>query len=325
MVKKVILVSGLWSLVSGLLFFSGCHRHTEKNNYSVAGTFLEVTSPDKRAGKIVYAECKRLEKIFDFYDPGSELSRLNASFNQPVKVSPEMIGLLRLSRQVYESSGGALDPTQGTLFELWKRRIKDKSLGLPSPEEVKQAKSCGGFDQVIIDQAASSVTLKKKGLKIDLGSITHGYMVDKAVQKLKAAGIHSALINLGGAVYCLGTHDGQPWRVGIKDPEGLGAVLAGQELRDEALSTSGSYEQYFERAGRRYAHIIDPHTGFPVDSPLVSVSVISANATTSDGLDTAFFVMGLDGIKRFIASRPSTLRIFVLVEENGKKRIHVLK
>ena len=150
-------------------------------------------------------------------------------------------------------------------------------------------------------------------------------MVDKASLKIKEAGIDSALVNAGGEVYCLGDNDGFPWSVGVKDPEELSGVLETQGLIDEAIATSGDYEQFFEFEGKRYSHIIDPVTGFPVQNNIISVSVISKNCITADGIATSFFVMGVDKIKEFLTNNPSTMRIFVLVLKNGKKNIHFFK
>ncbi|MDD4954844.1 MAG: FAD:protein FMN transferase [Candidatus Omnitrophica bacterium] len=298
----------------------------KKDKFVIAGTFLEVVSPDNRASGIVYEEFKRLDKIFNFYDKGSELSRLNNTYNTPVKVSPELLEVLSLSKQLTEMTNGAFDVSYGSLYDFWKNLIKSGNIKeLPSKETIDAiVKNCG-MDKIEINTKESTVTIKKEGLKIDLGAIAEGYMVDKAALQLRKKGITSALINAGGDIYCLGTNRGYPWRVGIKKPGVVEGVIENEDLSDEAVTTSGDYEQFFDLAGKRYSHIIDPRTGYPVSSDVVSVSVITQNCTTADGMATAFFVGGISGVEDFLAKYPSTMRIFLVTEEGGRKNVHVFR
>lgn len=324
MVKKVMLF-GLCSLVFALSLCS-CANEPGKSTFVISGTYLDIISRDSRAAKIAYNEFKRLDGIFNIYDQKSELAKLNLTYNKPVAVSDELFEVIKLAKQLYIISEGRLDVSQGVLYSFWKDLIKGpKMTSFPSKEKIAQLKKTGGMDNIAIDEAKKTVTIKKEGLKIDLSSIAKGYMVDKAALKLKEAGIESALVNAGGEVYCLGSNDGLPWSVGIKDPKELGGILETQGLIDEAIATSGDYEQFFDFGGKRYSHIIDPVTGFPVENNIISVSVITKNCVTADGIATSFFVMGVEQIKRFLSNNPSTMRIFVLVLEDGKKRIHFFK
>ncbi|MDD5195336.1 MAG: FAD:protein FMN transferase [Candidatus Omnitrophica bacterium] len=315
----------LWSFIFGLIFCSSCAKSLYESKFVAAGTYLEIKSPYKEAGSIVYAEFKRLEKIFNFYDPGSELSRLNGKSGVPVKVSAELLEVLRLAKQVNEMTNGAFDVSYGRLYEYWKERIKKGGLEFPQESEIAALKEVGGMNNIEINEAEGTVLIKKKGLKIDLGAIADGYMVDKAVMKLKKKGIDSALINVGGDIYCLGTNRGKPWRIGIKNPEEIQNVMQSEQLFDEAIATSGNYEQYFDYKGKRYSHLISPRTGFPVSDTMVSVSVITKNCTSADSLSTAFFVMGLAEIRSFIAAGPSTMRIFVITQDEEGRHMHILK
>lgn len=322
MAKKV----RFYTILFFCVFAYSCAKGPYKNTYVSAGTFVEVISPDKRAGKIVFQEFQRLDKIFNFYNPQSELAMLNINYNIPFKVSPELIEVLQLARIVSDMTGGSFDVTYGALYNFWKELIKQKKVEqLPPIEQVEEIKRLGGWENVEIDSAQSTILIKQKGLKIDLGGIAVGYMVDKAVQKLKEAGINSALINAGGDIYCLGDKAGQPWTVGIKDPEKKEEIIGSEPLIDEAISTSGNYEQFFEIGGRKYSHIIDPKKGFPVESPVVSVSVITKNCTSADSLGTAFFVMGFKGVTEFLDKNPSTMRIFIVTIDDKGKNLHILK
>lgn len=326
-IKISHMLSAICCLFSTLcfLFLSGCAKPMHKDKFITAGTSLEVASTDARASQVVYEEFKRLEKIFNFYDKESELSRLNNTYNVPVKVSPELLEILKLSKQLNEMTNGAFDVSYGSLYDFWKELIKKGNIKeLLSKDAVDSIiKNCG-MDKIKINAEDSTVTILKEGLKIDLGAIAEGYMVDKAVFALKKNGITSALINAGGDIYCLGTNRGKLWRIGIKNPAVEG-IIENEGLIDEAITTSGNYEQFFDLGGKRYSHIIDPRTGFPVSSGVISVSVITKNCTTADSLATAFFVGGIDGINEFLSKYPSTMRIFLVTQEGKNKRVHVFK
>lgn len=338
MEKKVFLskkLFSLWPFIFSLVLFCSCAKPLHKDTFVITGTYLEVISPDKNAAVIVHEEFKRLDKIFNFYDPQSELSKLNNTYNIPFKASPELIEVLKLAHQVSQMSGGAFDPSYGSLYAFWKELIKQGEIKeLPGAEKIAELKKLGGMENIEINDKEKTVLLKKEGLKIDLSAIAEGYMVDKAVLKLKAKGIKSAVINAGGDIYCLGTNGGKPWVAGIKDPQEMQGIIENEMLIEEAVATSGSYAQFFELpaasgrglaeggGGKRYSHLIDPRTGYPVDNNVLSVSVITKNCTSADSLSTSFFVMGLDKIKDFISKNPSTMRIFIVTWDKKGKHIY---
>jgi len=324
MVKKIG-----WFLVLGLALVS-CSRlkPLHKNKFVISGTFLEVTSPHSEAAAICHEEFKRLDKILNAYDPESEISRLNRSYNAPVKVSKDLIEILELSKTVHQLSQGAFDVSYGALYNFWKEIIarggienrRERSRPFPTQEEIDDIKELGGMNYIVIDSEKGTVTIKKEGLKIDLGAIAKGFMVDKAVLKLKEKGISSVLINFGGDLYCLGMNRGKFWKIGIKDPQNIQAVIESQILVDEAIATSGNYEQFLDYKGRRLSHLIDPRSGYPVESKVISISVITKNCTSADSLATAFLVLGLEGTRDFLNKNPSTMRIFVVTgDEKGKQ------
>jgi thiamine biosynthesis lipoprotein len=323
-VKYRFFVFCLWSMVYGLVFIS-CAKPLYKDTFIVEGTYLEVTSPYKEASLIAYGEAKRLQEIFNFYDSQSELSRLNNTYHVPFLLSEELLELLKLSKNIIELTNGAFDPSYGRLYSFWKDLIKKGHIEeFPSPEEVAKLKEIGGMQYIEIDERKKTILIKKEGLKIDLGGIATGYIIDKIVGKLKEKGIDSALINIGGDIYCLGKNNGKPWKVGVRSPE-KGGILETKTLVDEAITTSGNYEQFFEFSGKRYSHLIDPRSGYPVESGIVSVSVIAKDCTTADSLATGFFVMGLGEIKEFMARNPSKAKVFVVRETNKKEQVYEFK
>lgn len=326
MVKKINKFKRIGLVLVFLLVFSSCERGQRlyKKKFLILGTFVEVTSPSPEAGEIVYKEMKKLEKIFNDYDANSIVSRLSRQVGNYLSVPPQLIELVELSKKVYQMSEGVFDPSCGRLYHYWKSLIKKKKISqLPSKKEIEEIKNSCGMEQIKVDRENNKLLLQKKDLLLDFGGIAKGYIVDKAVLKLKKAGIKSALVNAGGDIYCLGTKFGKPWRVGVQDPSG--GILDTVLLQDEAIATSGNYEQFFDFKGKKYSHIVNPKTGYPVRNNILSVSVVAGNATTADAFATTFFILGPEGIKKFLGNYPSTMKIFVLTKEKGKRHYYIFK
>ncbi|MCM8757827.1 MAG: FAD:protein FMN transferase [Candidatus Omnitrophica bacterium] len=255
-------------------------------SYVGLGTYIEITSPYKEAGKIAFEEIKKIESLLSKYDPSSEIYLLNQ--NAKAKLSPQTLYVIKKAKEFWEKSEGAFDITVGVLLELW-GFDKHSRYRVPTDEEIRQALDYVGLDKVKIDEENRIVEIKK-GMILDLGGIAKGYAVDCAVSKLKEKGINSALINIGGDIYCLGKKFGKPWRVGIKDPKTKG-IRKIVELEDKAIATSGSYENYFSKDNFIYTHIFDPKKGRPVDSKIISITIVADDCLTADALATATFVL----------------------------------
>lgn len=271
-----------------MIFLYGCQsQHLYKDTQAMMGTFVEVVSPDRRAPQIVFSEIRRLEKLLSKYDPASEVARLNQSGR--MSVSPETFFMIKKSLEFCQISDGAFDITVSSLLDLW--GFTNKNYVVPKEEQVKNTLSLVGSDKIILQNTNNMVEFTVLGMKIDLGAIAKGFALDCAADKLRKNRINSCLINCGGQVYCLGDKFGEPWKVAIKDPRGKD-VIGYLELKDKSVATSGDYEQYFIRKGRRYAHIFNPRTGYPADSGIISVTVIAPDGLTADALATAVFILG---------------------------------
>lgn len=273
-----------------LLAVAGCQaRPLYKDTQVLMGTFVEVTSPDRRASAIVFDEIKRLESLLSKYREESETAKLN-KFGK-IKASPETFYAVKKAKEIYEITAGVFDVTVGPLVDLW--GFTDKDYRVPDDAEIKGALKRVGSDKIILDEAQSVIQFAVSGMRIDLGAIAKGYILDCAVKKLKENGITSCLINAGGQVIALGGKppDGRPWKVAIRKArknEFSGSV----DLKDNSVSTSGDYEQYFIKGGSRYAHIINPKTGYPVNSGILSVTVIAPSGLDADALSTSIFLLG---------------------------------
>ena len=236
-------------------------------------------------------EIDRLESRLTVFRETSEVSVVNSgAAKKPVEVSQELFDLLTLCQRLYEETDGAFDVTSGPLTRCW--GFLRRQGRLPSQAEIDQAMSVVGSDKLLLDETTRTVRFAREGMEINLGSIGKGYALDSAADLISIK-VNTALLNAGSSsmrAVGKGEH-GFGWLVGLRNPRSKLRRLGVLRLRECALSTSGSEEQFFEHQGRRYSHIIDPRSGWPA-SGITSVSVIAPTAAMSDALATAFFVGG---------------------------------
>lgn len=292
LLKNIILSSALCSL----FIASGCsHRPYYKESRMMMGTIVEITCQDKSAINSGFEEIRKIEKIANNFDPASEISRLNQDGH--IKASGELIDMVMESLKYNSLSAGAFDITINPVVTLWKERINKNQdekaeVSLPSREEIKDRLRLVGSDKILLNENESSIVFNEPGMSVDLGGIAKGYAVDKAISRMKELGVNSAMANAGGNIYCLGKKGKRKWRVGIQHPRKPQNLLFTLELENQAVATSGDYQQYFIADGKRYSHIIDPKTGYPVNNKVISVTITAPTAAQADGLSTAVFVLG---------------------------------
>lgn len=287
-------------LVLLLAVLSSCQRQNErqfKKSSLLMDTLVTITvAADSEAQadsaiEAAFQEIRRLERLMSFWSEESEIAAIygNAEL-RPVKVSSDTLDLIEKSLFISEKTGGAFDATVGPVIRLWDFKKKKR----PDKAMLEHALSLVDWRAMVVDRAASTAFLKKKGMSFDTGGILKGYAADKAVEALKRAGIKAGLVAVAGDIRGFGA-DGKGWRIGIRDPrpkEGdKDGILATIELRDEAISTSGDYERFFIEEGVRYHHLLDPKTGYPAEG-FMSVSVIAKEGVFADGFSTGIFVMG---------------------------------
>ena len=199
--------------------------------------------------------------------------------------------LMEQALELCRRTGGALDISVYSIVRAW--GFTTGSYQVPDEETIQSLLPLVDYTQIQYDAATGVVTLPE-GMEIDLGSVAKGYAGQLAAQMLREHGVQSALLNLGGNVQTVGTKpDGSPWQIGIKDPQGEDAMMV-LSVEDQAVVTSGGYERYFEQDGQTYWHIMDPSTGHPADSGLLSVTIVGKQGIICDGLSTSLFVMGLE-------------------------------
>ena len=236
----------------------------------------------------------RLEDSLSVTDENSEIYQLNQQGT--ANLSEEAAQLLEQGLALCELTGGALDLSIYPVLRTW--GFTTGEYQVPEEEKIAGLLEHVDYRSVALDWTSGAVTLQE-GMQIDLGSVAKGYTGDLLTQLFKEGGVTSGLLNLGGNVQAIGAKpDGSPWRVAIQDPEST-ENLAVLEVVDKAVITSGGYERFFEENGQTYWHILDPTTGAPARSGVISVTIIGDNGLMCDGLSTALFVMGVEDAAQF--------------------------
>lgn len=247
--------------------------------------------------------CQGFEQTLSRTIATSDVGRVNAAGGKPTAVDEATAELVELALGYCEESGGLFDITIGAVSELWDFRDGV----VPSEEAVAQALPHVGWQGVHVDRSASTVTLADPKARLDLGGIAKGYVTDVVVGELAAAGVTSAYVNLGGNVAVLGAKpDGSPWSVGVRDPlarEGEERSVALVRTDAGSVVTSGLYERQFEADGQRYWHILDPRTGYPVQTDVVSASVFAERSLDGDGYTKPVLMLGREAGLAFARQR----------------------
>lgn len=237
-----------------------------------------------------FHEIKRLEQLLSTWIPESELSQVNQSAaHAPVFVSRETMELVERSLEIARITEGGFNIAVGPAIEAWS--VMDRQ-HIPTHEELERLKPLVEWGHIQLNRVAHTIYLPLPGMRIDVGGIGKGYSADRAVEKMKKVGARAGVVALSGDIKTFGSLPGAAgFPVGIKHPREEGAVLAIIDLKDEAISTAGDYERFFEENGVRYHHILDPETLQPARA-CQSVTVIAKEGTMADGLDTGIFVLG---------------------------------
>ena len=317
---------GLPALLAGALLpfaipaQAGSSLQRIESSAAIMGSEFRIAcyAPTKRRaiGAITAAfdEVRRIDALLSNYKETSELSKLNREASKrDVEVSTELADLLENCLRYSKESEGAFDITVGSLVKAW--GFYNGTPSIPNPLALWWAKRNSGYQHLRLNRSASTVRFLRSGLQLDPGAIGKGYAVDRAVAVLREYGIERALISSGtSSIYALGAppDNAKGWRLAIRAPSEEAVAGTVVRLRDEALSTSGSYEKFFEEDGRRYGHILDPRTGEPATG-IEAVSVIAPLTIDTEAWSTALFVNGSEWAR----SRPiPTGRVF-LCEESG--------
>lgn len=294
----------------GLL--TGCQRSSAPVVQALTGETMGTTYtiklvPDEQMPSLsdiserVTRELERVNAQMSTYVSSSELSRFNDQrTSEWFEVSPETAEVTQLALDVHQLTGGAFDVTVGPLVDLWGFGPPRRPDELPSEEAIAAALKSVGSDQLEVRSDPPALRKKSPDLRVDLSAIAKGHGVDRVAKVLDALGFENYFVEIGGEVRTRGMRiDGQPWRVGIEQPiEGERAVHSVVGISNRSLATSGDYRNFYEEAGKRVSHFIDPRTGRPVAGETVSASVVADNCALADALATGLMASGFeDGLK----------------------------
>lgn len=300
-----------------VIFLVSCSFEPKKVMFQgkTQGTYYAVTYFDRRERNFqpqVDSILKAFDKSVSMWVPESILSRINRG-DSSARPDAWFIDLFKRSQDISAATGGAFDCTVGPLVNAW-------GFGFKGKLKMDQAKVDSllqfvGYQKVQLDE--QNRILMPDGFKLDFNAIAQGYSVDVIGNYLESMGIKDYLVDIGGEVFGKGTKPGgKPWLVGIENPaaDSLSeqTINTRVQLKDKALATSGSYRKYYEENGRRYSHEIDPHTGYPVQHSLLSVSVLAPDCATADGYATAFMVMGYAKSREFLDKNPGMEAFFIV-------------
>ena len=313
-------------LVAGM-FFSACTKQAgdtesqsgdnipieygDDNSASMTGIYFDTVISIKIYGdkkeellKGAFNICKEMENVMSADSSESELYQVNHRSENTVHISEELAECIKAGLYYSKISDGAFDITILPVRQLWNFKEDDHKGTVPDAAEIKEKLQAVGYEKVHLD--GQELSFDDDNTMIDLGGIAKGYISSKLKEYLKNAGCTSAMINLGGNVSSLGTKpNGNNWVVGIQKPFDMsGEILTTVESKDNAVISSGIYERYFEADGKIYHHILDPRTGYPVDTNYNEVTVVGSDDTACDALATIGISLGEEGMRN-------------LVEENG--------
>ncbi len=295
--KKIEFVGNTMGTSYSVKYLDGQGRNFQQEIDSVLGVFNQSLST---------------------YIQDSEISRFNRDGILRYEL-PYLYPVLKRSKEIYEKTEGAFDPTVGPLVNAW--GFGPENSRVPAKEVVDSLRQLVNYDSVYFDSVSACKMMK--GMKLDFSAIAKGYGVDVVAQYLMAREVENIFVEIGGEIYCHGLNErGEPWRVGVNFPsydEGEQRVVqAVVPLYDRAIATSGNYRNYYEVDGKKYAHTIDPVSGYPVQHSVLSASVFAPDCMTADAYATAFMVLGLEKAI-LIDEREKDIEIYLIYSDENKK------
>jgi len=321
------------ALIVFVMFAAGCRQRVEmvQTVMGVIPAKITVVSTEMsdreitRAIESAFAAIDDINDLMSVYVESSDVSRLNRSGpDEMVKLNAMTFEVLEQSKNYSRLTQGAFDVTVMPLVEIWGFYPTRKGV-VPLDNEIAETLKKVGYDKLLINKVEKSAGFRVSGMKVDLGAIAKGYAVDQAMAVLKKIGVDNALVEIGGEVATMGRNaEDKVWRIGLQHPnKKLNMVMAVVGLEDRAVATSGDYQNFFEVAGVRYSHIIDPRTGRPVENNICSVTVLASACTEADALATGISVIGVEAGLELLNSRDDLEGIIIERLPDDELKIHL--
>ena len=315
MKMRIILLVLLFIAQTGL-----GQQATYKRVLKLMGSRFEiaVVADSKEKGEeyidLAKNEISRIEKLISSWDANSQTSLINKNAgSKPVKVDEELFNLIKRSIEISKITDGAFDISYASMDRIWK--FDGSMTEMPAVSEIESSVRLIGYEKIVLDYENQTILLAHKGMKIGFGGIGKGYAADKAKELLLTAGVQSGIINASGDLNAWGTQpNGNPWLVGIINPLNTEKMYSWMPVTNQAVVTSGNYEKFVVFNDIRYAHIINPKTGYPTTG-IKSVSIFAPSAELADALATSVFVMGVEAGLYFI-NQINGVEVIIVDDDN---------
>lgn len=323
-------------ILLAVLLLSGCDKNSANEEAPIAemspisktnfllGTVVQISIYNRQDKTIIDKAIDRISEIeskmtINNAETSEIIALNNASGKNEVKLSSDTFYVVEKGKQYSEMSDGKFDITIGPIVKLW--NIGTPYAAVPEKNRLEETVGLVDYKKLNLNKESQSAKLEEAGMKVDLGAIAKGYAADEAARILRENGVKNAIINLGGNIITVGGNpSGAPWRIGIQDPfNPRGDFLGVVSIKDQTVVTSGTYERYFEENGKKYHHILDPFTGYPIENNLQSVSIITDKSIDGDGLSTSSLLLGLEEGMKLIESLENAEAIFI----TGDKKVYV--
>ena len=331
MIISVIIIAIIVAVILIFIFATGKYEKPEvkRNSYSL-GTIINLRAYGNKAQKAIDEAIEKLNDIDDkmsAFKEHSEISKINskAGTSSEEIVSKDTYFVVKNAVEYSEILEGTFDPTIRPLVKLWSIGTKEEII--PEKLKLEEIRKLVNYRDVLLNENKNSIMLKQKQQALDVGGIAKGFAADEVRDIFYKHNIKSALIDLGGNIFALGSkEDGTPWRVGIQNPfKPRGEYVGILSVKNKSVVTSGNYEKYFMKDGQRFHHIIDPKTGYPSQSRIISATIISDNSIDGDGLSTGIYILGIDKATKIIEAIDGIEAIFITEDKKIYKTSGVNK
>ena len=279
--------------------FQAIDRNLYKRSLKLMGNRFDISveagnmADAEEMIELAVSEIRRIEQLLTTFNEKSLTNQINDMAGiAPVKVNEEFFQLVKRAQRISALTQGAFDLSYGSIDKrLWNFDTSLKEL--PDRDTAKEMVRLINYHNIILDEVAGTIFLKEKGMRIGFGGIGKGYAADRAKRVLAEAGVKSGIVNASGDLTTWGNQpNGNPWTIGIADPDSAGKPFSYMNITDMSVATSGNYEKFITIGGKRYSHTIDPRTGYPVTG-IKSVTIISPIAELADAMATPVMVMGI--------------------------------
>ncbi|MGI6233437.1 MAG: FAD:protein FMN transferase [Prevotella sp.] len=294
----------------------------QHNSGFVFGTVYNITyQSNEDLQPQIEKELKKVDNSLSMFNKQSVISKINR--NEPVEVDSMFAEVFTLAEHISQETNGAFDITVAPLVNLWGFGFKKGAQ--PNKQAVDSIRGLIGYRNVKL--VGRKVVKQKPGIMIDCSAIAKGYGSDVVARFLRSRGVKNFMIEIGGEIVTSGISEKRlPWKIGVTKPTD-DPTQTNQELQtvinvtDKAMATSGNYRNFYYKGGKKYAHTIDPKTGYPVQHNILSATVLADNCATADAYATAFMVTGLDGAKKILKKHPELMVYLIYSDAKGHNAV----